>query len=518
MSAIVTDQFRILNANNFIDSISDTTNSYYVFLSLPNPTAVGFGRSTTWDSNVPNPSDNFNNLNHVKDTILFGKRITTNDVRRLIRRVDWKQGTKYEMYRHDYNVFNQSPITSSTRLYDANYYVINSDYRVYVCIDNGSNETNLTGNYSQDEPTFVDLEPSRAGVSNDGYVWKYLFTVSPSDIIKFDSIEYIPVPNNWETSTDAQIQSIRDNGDSTINDNQIKKVYVNRQGAGYNSSSAELDILGDGSGGKVILNVVGGKITDAIVSNGGKNYTYGRVDLSSVNSGATSFADLIPIIPPSNGHGYDLYTELGTDKVLIYSRFDDSTKDFPLDTTFAQIGVLKNPTAIGSATSIFTASTFSNLSAVKVSTVSNPSDAIPGTKIFQTVSGIGTAVAYIASYDTETKVLKYFTDRSLYYNSTSYDQKDSFNVNNESKVIEFSASGGTITATNSFSCTIDSNFSGITTTVSTTKIVNLATNFTNGFATPEINKRSGSIIYLDNRPKVSRNTRQKEDIKIILEF
>ena len=52
MSAIVTDQFRILNANNFVDSVESTNNSYYVFVGLPNPEAnVGYGRSTTWNTN-----------------------------------------------------------------------------------------------------------------------------------------------------------------------------------------------------------------------------------------------------------------------------------------------------------------------------------------------------------------------------------------------------------------------------------------------------------------------------------
>ena len=518
MAAIVTDQFRILNASNFIDSVSDSNNSYYVFLSLPNPSIVGFGRSDNWDNNVPAPIDNLNYLSHVKDTMIFGKKITNNDVRRLVKRVDWKQGTIYEMYRHDYSVSNTSSQTNSTRLYDANYYVLNSDFRVYICIDNGSSGTNRLGNFSQDEPTFVDLEPSRAGESGDGYIWKYLFTVSPSDIIKFDSIEYIPVPNNWMTSTDAQIQAIRENGDSLINENQIKKIYVENTGAGYNTTDAELDIIGDGEGGKVIVNVVGGKIESATVSSGGKNYSYGRVDLSSINTGATQFANLIPIIPPSRGHGYDLYTELGTDKVLVYSRFDDSTKDFPVDTRFAQIGIIKNPTRIGSASSVFYENQFSNLNALKLTSVSNPEDAIPGTKIYQTITGVGTATGYIASYDTETKVLKYFQDRSLYYNATSYDQKDSKNILSEAAKISFSVDGGTITATNSFNGTIDSSFTGITTTISATKRVNLATEFTNGVAVPEINKGSGDIIYLDNRPRVSRNVRQKEDIKIILEF
>ena len=55
MSAVVTDQFRIFNANNFVDSVLDTNNSYYVFLGLSNPTTPnpGFGRTSTWDSAAP---------------------------------------------------------------------------------------------------------------------------------------------------------------------------------------------------------------------------------------------------------------------------------------------------------------------------------------------------------------------------------------------------------------------------------------------------------------------------------
>ena len=37
MPAVVTDQFRITNAGNFVDSVLNENNSYYVFLGLPNP-------------------------------------------------------------------------------------------------------------------------------------------------------------------------------------------------------------------------------------------------------------------------------------------------------------------------------------------------------------------------------------------------------------------------------------------------------------------------------------------------
>lgn len=516
MAAIVTDQFRILNANNFVESIENSSNSYYVFLGLSNPTQVGFGRTSDWNTNTPNPVDNFNNINHVSDTMIFGKKITSVNVKRLVRRIDWTQGTRYEMYRHDYSVTSPSPVTQSSRLYDANYYVMNSNYNVYICIDNGSSGINTTGNASQDEPLFTDLEPSRAGESGDGYIWKYLFTVSPSDIIKFDSTEYISVPNNWSTSTDSQIQAVRENGDSTVNNNQIKKVYIENRGLGYSGGlGQEVNILGDGSGGKVVLDVVSGRVTNAVVSSGGKNYTYGMVDLGSINSNsAGNFAKLIPIIPPSNGHGFDLYKELGTDKVLIYARFDDSTKDFPTDTKFSQIGILKNPTSIGS-TSVFTESQFSSLYSIKFSSVSGSISV--GDKISQSVTG-GSAHGYVASYDTETKVLKYYRDRSLYFNQTTLDQVDYIGVSTSSKVLNFTSSANPVTTSGGFSGSIDTGFTGITTNPTGNKIISLGSQFTNGLSNPEINKGSGEIIYLDNRPLITRNSRQKEDVKIILEF
>jgi hypothetical protein len=50
------------------------------------------------------------------------------------------------------------------------------------------------------------------------------------------------------------------------------------------------------------------------------------------------------------------------------------------------------------------------------------------------------------------------------------------------------------------------------------KVINLEVTFINGLANPEINKNTGDIIYIDNRPLVERDIRQKEDVKIILEF
>ena len=519
MSAIVTDQFRILNASNFVDSIDSANNSYYITVGLPNPAINAYGRSTTWNTNPPTPTDSISSNAHSGDVVLYGKRITGANVRRIVRKLDWVAGNRYEMYRHDYDINSPAPITNASRLYDANYYVMNEDYRVYICIENGSSGNNLKGNVSLDQPTFTDLEPSRAGDSGDGYIWKYLYTITPSDIIKFDSTEYITVPNDWSTSTDTQIRSIRESADSSLNDNQIRTVYIAAEGANYaNGLGQEFDLIGDGTGGKVRVDVEGGKITNTTVVSGGKDYSYAFVDLGSINSNTTgTSANLVPIIPPSKGHGFDVYKELGTDRVLVYARFDDSTKDFPVDTSFAQVSIVKNPTKVGTS-DIYTENTFSGLFSLKLDDSSLSGKPKVGEEIVQNLS-VGKARGYVASWDDETKVLKYFTDRSLFINQTTQDTQDYTGISTNGRSYSFNSNGGTINGqVSNFTGSIDSAFSGITTNPSGTKLINLGVDFTNGIAVPEINKGSGEIIYLDNRSSIARNPRQKEDLKIILEF
>jgi len=190
MSAIITDQLRILNAKNFVATATSSSNSYYSFVGLTNATDY----SSTWESNPPAPKDSFEQENDYWDTMVALKKIKASDVNQVVRKVTWSSGTTYDMYRHDISRTNTSKPSGSTSLYSANYYVVNSDYRVYICLQNGTDPENTTGRPSLDEPTFTDLEPKAAGDSGDGYIWKYLYTIKPSEVIKFDTINFIPVP------------------------------------------------------------------------------------------------------------------------------------------------------------------------------------------------------------------------------------------------------------------------------------------------------------------------------------
>ncbi len=95
MSAIITDQFRILSAENFSLSVASTANAYYSFVGLTNSIEY----KTDWEQTPLSPIDSFDNYNDVWDTIIGLKKINPDDVRQVIRRIDWVSGNTYDMYR-----------------------------------------------------------------------------------------------------------------------------------------------------------------------------------------------------------------------------------------------------------------------------------------------------------------------------------------------------------------------------------------------------------------------------------
>ena len=58
------------------------------------------------------------------------------------------------------------------------------------------------------------------------------------------------------------------------------------------------------------------------------------------------------IIPPQGGHGADVYSELGSTNVLIYSRIenDEQNPDFVTGASVARIGIVENPKGFESNT------------------------------------------------------------------------------------------------------------------------------------------------------------------------
>jgi hypothetical protein len=135
----------------------------------------------------------------------------------------------------------------------------------------------------------------------------------------------------------------------------------------------------------------------------------------------------------------------------------------------------------------------------------------------QTVGVGSTAIGKIISYDNTTKVLNYWQDRSMADGSASALHQYSLN-----RFTKTPGTGGSLnivvkTIGGEETLTVDTAFTGVSTTINN-RTYYLGQTYNSGIASPEIKKYSGDIIYVDNRPEVTRASNQREDIKIILEF
>jgi hypothetical protein len=173
---------------------------------------------------------------------------------------------------------------------------------------------------------------------------------------------------------------------------------------------------------------------------------------------------------------------------------------------------VKNPRVHGSQTQLINTSTATNLGALKLKPVGagNTSDTVypVNAEIRQTVGVGSTAVGYVASWNRNTGVLKYYQPVGL-----------STIANNGYKLLDFVGAANTITCTTVSGNTLipDITFSGNTTTVGG-KFIELGQTFVTGKANPDVEKYSGEIIYVDNRAPITRSSSQKEEVKIVVEF
>jgi hypothetical protein len=206
----------------------------------------------------------------------------------------------------------------------------------------------------------------------------------------------------------------------------------------------------------------------------------------------------------------------------MYSRIENDIEnpDFISGNQIARVGLVENPKAFGSAANLGLDKA-SALQALRLSGAGYSSATFTADSfVTQTVATGSTAVARVVNYDQTTGVLKLWQDRTMAGFNTvgvaitnpvyGFDQ------------VEFTATpstGGTLTIVPSTgsNLAINTSFTGISTVINN-RTYYLGQTFTNGIATPEAKKYSGNIIYVDNRPSITRSANQKEDIKIILQF
>src|SRR5210317_717692 len=487
MPAIITNKFRIHNQEQFVESFSEASaNVYYMGIGRPQAWATSTrGDSRTQyegtDTSPLTPVDSISQEFHTFDDLLAAKRVTSSDVSVVIPRRNWATGTVYDYYRHDYGHYvtgsTSSVVTTdsgATALYDATFYVLNSNNNVYKCLDNNS------GANSTVEPTGTSTSVLSTA---DGYKWKYMYSLSAAQQTNFLSTDFMAVATNATVAAANTAGAI-----------DIVKIKTAGSG-GTDGTHTGISIKGDGSGGVVSVTVASGVVTAVTVTAGGSGYTFGYIrnaDIVSAVATGLSGAELDVIIPPKGGHGENAIEELGGYFVMLNTNFEagetSNSGDFTTANDFRRVALMRD---IESASSAATATTLRGTKAVLVTSPSG--NFTVDEEINQATTG---AVGKVVEWDSSNNILYYIQTR---FNDEGLDSDGNLTAFSGTNTITGQSSS--VTATPSSSTTTVDNIS-----------------FTSGYNSGEIDADTGDVMYIENRSPITRASDQTENVKLIIEF
>jgi hypothetical protein len=444
MSAIITNNFRLNAAKELVDDVVNNS-SYYLFV----------GRSEQWDSETsPDvPYDNtfaFHTDAWQRMTAL--KEVTDTDITFAVPRYQWISGTTYSEYDDRDTTLNSNP-----------FYVISDNNNVYICLKAGGISTQNPDTTGIQTNGIIDFTGS------DGYIWKYLFTVSTDDTNKFLTSAFVPVRYldvQPAVGADAALTNQWDVQQNAV-DGAVYNIKITNGGSGY-TSAPTVTITGDGSGLTATAEITSGVVTNIAVTGNGSGYNQCAVTISGGGgSGAAAYA----VISPKGGFGADPRFDLRAHFVTLNVRlvYDDGQGDFIVGNDFRQIGVIRNPYDFGT-TDISTAET---LSATKSLTVAIGGTFANDSTIEGTISG---AKAIVDSYDSVNGIIRIHQTEETGY--------EDFDLGDYIRTEGDAGSGQDLTAINN----------------------------------PEVQPYSGEVIFLENRTPVNRASDQIETIKLVLEF
>ena len=272
MAAIISNKFRIHNAQSFLEGFDEAS---------PTSVYLGIGRPQSWtDDNLPDtPKDTVGDELYYWDDMIALKRVQASDVILAIPRRDWTSGKYYDIYRHDYNGttagvnITSGGATTPATLFDANFFVITDEYNVYKVIDNRNSNGVVVASVNKPTGTGTAIFSTA-----DGYAWKYMFTVSPANVLKFVSTDFIPVKRLVTNPgvTDAYYNQYL--VEQAAVDGRIDNIVVTNAGSGY-SSTPTVAITGDGTGATAtaVRDAGTNTIIRVDITSGGSGYTYANV-------------------------------------------------------------------------------------------------------------------------------------------------------------------------------------------------------------------------------------------------
>jgi len=212
MTKLVTRRNRLNAIEQIVESISEPANTvYYVFVGDHTEHANSelqpvYDNTNTWISSYRN--------------MIFGKRLEETDLKVMVRNVPYQSNTIYDKYDD-----------SDTMLYTKDYYVVVnavSNYHIFKCMDNNNDAQSTI------EPNFAHISGTNTFIyqTNDGYRWKYMYTVDSANVVKFETDDWFPVIANTDVSGNAVAGA-------------IDIILVEGEGKGYDNYSFGTFNVGD---------------------------------------------------------------------------------------------------------------------------------------------------------------------------------------------------------------------------------------------------------------------------------
>ena len=210
---LITSSFNVAAAANFINSFAD--NDYFVYAARHIPYANS-------DTIIPTPNNSIRVVDtDVYDNMIFAKKVSSADVVHMAKKNLWESNTHYSMYDH-----------LDGDLETKNFFITvddDTEYNVWKCLFNKSTDTiNVNSTVAPSRVgSAADLNPVETG---DGYVWKYMYTITKTQYEKFATSQYIPITANTDVIAGATRGT-------------IEVIKVEDAGAGYDNYIASATLL-----------------------------------------------------------------------------------------------------------------------------------------------------------------------------------------------------------------------------------------------------------------------------------
>lgn len=457
----------------------------------------------------------------------------------------------------------------------------NSQYEVFMCIDNKPDATGL--GTAPDLP--VTQGPRFAGVApvatpdlpgyhaasgifrtTSGQRWKYLYTLTTTDVLRFQSQRFIPLRTFAGVSiVGPEVVTILNGGTGWPDGVYYAPINGDGQVDNSNFKICRFEVTG-GTGVISDARVLLGTDTTDDETGGvaaSTEYTYATVNIADqgvvgvenrFKSGVFTSADLtaaatVPpaapgalevVIPPQGGYGSTttatFQEQLNAKRVMCNIRltFGEGGGDFPVTNDFRRIGLLRDPReyngAGGTEITGATPETVRNTFAISFAAGTDyNANFVPDEEITQTQGTVGgatltakaTVVEWLPNDPNNTTLggkLRYYQDPILHRDANGIVNPfvppagDGGDVNSGGNIV--GETSGNHAATNILTTATNAYGSG---NLPAAHDVDGAT-VTADILYPELEPYTGEIIYVENRRLITRAEDQIEDIKLVIEF